>query len=91
MKNLGLEGESLVTECRESATVRQTVRKADMNHALLLNLAIIGLIVIALLITNNPLALLAVVFLKEMPYGLLAQDEEEEESSRKIGFIIDED
>jgi hypothetical protein len=62
-----------------------------MNHALLLNLAIIGLIVIALLITNNPLALLAVVFLKEMPYGLLAQDEEEEESSRKIGFIIDED
>ena len=64
-----------------------------MNHALLLNLAIIGLIVIALLITSNPLALLGIVFLKEMPYGLLAQDdgEDEESGSRKIGFITDED
>lgn len=56
-----------------------------MNHALILNLAIIGLIVVALFVTGNPLVLMGVVFLKEMPYGLLAQDEEPE--GRPIGFI----
>ena len=65
-----------------------------MNHALLLNLAIIGLIAVVIFVTGDPLALMGIVFLKEMPYGLLAQemsDDEVEESTRKIGFIRDED
>jgi hypothetical protein len=65
-----------------------------MNHALILNLAIIGLIIVVLSITNNPLALLAIAFLRDMPYGLLAQDEEEEETDEKgrpIGFIHSDD
>lgn len=65
-----------------------------MNHALLLNIAIIGLIAVVIFVTGDPLALMGIVFLKEMPYGLLAQemsDDEVEESTRKIGFIRDED
>mgnify|MGYP006949701598 CR=1 FL=1 len=68
-------------------------RKATMNHALILNLAIVALIVAALLITSNPLALLAVAFIRDMPFGLLAQDDEEEadEKGRPIGFVHHED
>lgn len=64
-----------------------------MNHALILNLAIIGLIIVVLSITNNPLALLAIAFLRDMPYGLLAEDEEGEtdEKGRPIGFIHTDD
>ena len=65
-----------------------------MNHALILNIAILVLIVVALAMTNNPLVLLGIAFLKEMPYGLLQQDDEsqgeeamEDESGRPIGFI----
>lgn len=63
-----------------------------MNHALILNLAIIGLIVVVLVITNNPLALLGIAFIRDMPYGLLAQEEEEEEEKgRPIGFVVSDD
>lgn len=63
-----------------------------MNHALLLNLAIIGLIVVALILTSNPLALLGIAFIRDMPYGLLAQDEDEEkEKGRPIGFVHSDD
>lgn len=65
-----------------------------MNHALILNIGILVLIVVALAMTNNPLALLGIAFLREMPYGLLQQedqseddDEPEEEVGRPIGFI----
>ncbi len=60
-----------------------------MNHALILNLAIIALIVVVLVVTNNPLALLGIAFLREMPYGLLQSDEadEEDEKSNPIGFV----
>lgn len=59
-----------------------------MIHALILNLAILGLIAGVIVVTGDPLALLGIVFLKEMPYGLLAQDmEDEEEESKKIGFV----
>lgn len=65
-----------------------------MNHALILNIGILALIVVALAMTNNPLALLGIAFLREMPYGLLQQedqseddDEPEEEVGRPIGFI----
>jgi len=63
-----------------------------MNHALILNLAIVALIVVVLLITNNPLALLGIAFIRDMPYGLLAQEEEEvDEKGRPIGFVHHED
>lgn len=65
-----------------------------MNHALLLNLAIIGLIVVALILTSNPLALLGIAFIRDMPYGLLEQDEDEEkekEKGRPIGFVHSDD
>ena len=63
-----------------------------MNHALLLNVAILALIVVALIMTNNPVVLLGIAFLKEMPYGLIQQDDsddddEEDEKGRPIGFI----
>jgi hypothetical protein len=64
-----------------------------MNHALILNIAILVLIVVALAMTNNPLVLLGIAFLKEMPYGLMQQEsdeelvESEEESGRPIGFV----
>lgn len=65
-----------------------------MNHALILNIGILVLIVVALAMTNNPLVLLGIAFLREMPYGLLQQedqseddDEPEEEVGRPIGFI----
>lgn len=59
-----------------------------MNHALILNIAIILLIAVVIFTTGNALALLGIVFLKEMPYGLLAQDAEEEEpGGRPIGFV----
>lgn len=62
-----------------------------MNHALVLNLAIIALILTALVITGNPLALLAIVLIRDMPYGLLQSDDEdedeEEEKSNPIGFV----
>jgi hypothetical protein len=68
-----------------------------MFHALFLNLAILGLIAFVIFLTSNPLALLGIVFLKDMPYGLLAQDDSEEEeendaaaNSRKIGFITED-
>lgn len=63
-----------------------------MNYALILNLAIIGLIVVVLVLTGNPLALLGIAFIRDMPYGLLAQDEEEtDEKGRPIGFVHHED
>lgn len=65
-----------------------------MNHALALNIAILVLVVVALAMTGNPLVLLGIAFLKEMPYGLMQQDDEsqgedalEEETGRPIGFI----
>lgn len=63
-----------------------------MNHALILNIAIVLLIAFVIWLTSNPLALIGIVFLKEMPYGLLAQDDdEEEEKSNPIGFVHHDD
>lgn len=63
-----------------------------MNHALALNFAIIALVIVALVFTSNPLALLGIAFLRDMPYGLLQQDEEEEEEKgRPIGFVHSDD
>ena len=59
-----------------------------MNHALYLNLAIILAITIGMVLLQNPLALFALLLLKELPYGLLMQTTEEEENeSKPIGFV----
>jgi hypothetical protein len=59
-----------------------------MNHALTLNLAIIALIVVVIAVTGNPLALLGLGLLREMPYGLLQSDDsEDDEKTRPIGFV----
>lgn len=59
-----------------------------MFHALLINLAIIAAICMTIVLTSNPLALLALMFLKEMPFGLLMQPgDDDEEGGNPIGFI----
>lgn len=55
-----------------------------MNQALLLNLAIIACIAAGMIYLQNPLALFGLL-LKELPYGLLVQQDDEEES-KPIGF-----
>lgn len=79
-----------MTKAAISSTVEKN-RKADMIHALILNLAIIGLIIVALIVTGNPLALLGIVFLKEMPYGLIAPMDDEDPPGRPIGFVHADD
>lgn len=56
-----------------------------MNQALLLNLAIIACVTAGMLFLQNPLALFGLLLLKELPYGLLVQQDDEEES-KPIGF-----
>lgn len=62
-----------------------------MNHALILNVGILAVVLIALFATSNPLVLLGIAFLKDMPYGLLDNSqpevEEEEPAGRPIGFV----
>jgi len=62
-----------------------------MLHALLINLAIIGAIVLTIILTSNPLALFALMFLKEMPFGLMLGDQDEEEQGNPIGFVHHEE
>jgi hypothetical protein len=62
-----------------------------MNHALLLNIAIIAVVAYGLFVTSNPLVLLLLLLLKEMPYGLLAMDDDEEDESKPIGFVHHEE
>ena len=62
-----------------------------MNHALLLNIAIIAVVAYGLFVTSNPLVLLLLLLLKEMPYGLLAMDDDDEEESKPIGFVHHEE
>lgn len=62
-----------------------------MLHALLINIAIIAAIVATIVLTHNPLALLALMFLKEMPFGLMLAGQDEEEEGNPIGFVHHED
>lgn len=57
-----------------------------MNQALFLNTLMILAIIVALVVLQNPLALFGLLLLKELPYGLLMKEQEEEES-RPIGFV----
>lgn len=59
-----------------------------MLHALILNALILIVIAVALYLTSNPLVLMCLLLLKEMPYGLMVKDEEDEEDEEKpMGFI----
>lgn len=62
-----------------------------MNQALILNLAVIAAAVICSVALHNPLALVAMMLMKDLPYGLMlpqqAEEEEEKEESKPIGFI----
>lgn len=58
-----------------------------MEHALILNIAIVIAVIIGMVVLENPLALFALLLLKEMPYGLLQKDEEDSEDPEGIGFI----
>lgn len=67
-----------------------------MNHSLILNLAIIALIGVALWLTKDALVLMGLMFLKDMPYGLLADNlfgggDDDDGVSRPIGFIHNDD
>jgi len=57
-----------------------------MNQALLLNLAIIACIAAGMIYLQNPLALFGLLLLKELPYGLLVKEDEEEPEGKPIGF-----
>lgn len=58
-----------------------------MNQALLLNLAIIACVIICMVVLHNPLGLVALMLLKDLPYGLLAPSSEEKPKPKPIGFI----
>lgn len=61
-----------------------------MNHALYLNIAIILTVIVGMCVLHNPLALFALLLLKDMPYSLMipaTSTEEEEEPSKPMGFI----
>lgn len=60
-----------------------------MTQALILNLAIIACVTAGMLVLQNPLALFGLLLLKEMPYGLLVPQEDEEEEGRPIGFTTE--
>ena len=62
-----------------------------MNHALLLNIAIILVVGFSLAITSNPMVLLILLLLKEMPYALLTMDEDEDDESKPMGFVHHEE
>ena len=59
-----------------------------MNHALILNFMIFAAVMAALFVTSNPVVLLGLLMLKEMPYGLLTMSEDEEdEQGKPMGFV----
>lgn len=60
-----------------------------MNQALLLNLAIIAAAIVCMVVLNNPLGLFTLMLLKDLPYGLMLPqvEEEEEDESKPIGFV----
>ena len=62
-----------------------------MNHALILNLGIILVIICGLIATANPLFIFGLMMLQEMPYGLLAQrkdddEEDDDDEPQPVGF-----
>lgn len=64
-----------------------------MNQTLLLNLSIVALIALGILITGNPLFILALLILPPLPYGLAQQrmqiDMMDDDESQPMGFTQD--
>ena len=74
-----------------------TTKRDGMKEALIINVLILILIGLVIVMTQNPLALICVLLLREMPYGLIAGDDDDEEDekdpgyeNRKIGFHVEE-
>jgi hypothetical protein len=65
-----------------------------MTHALILNALILLVIGIALYLTSNPLVLMCLLLLKELPFGLMVNDDDDEDpgedESKPMGFIHNE-
>lgn len=57
-----------------------------MGYAIALNLLIIAFLSAALYLTSNPLVLFGLLLLKELPYGLLVPEDDEEEG-KPMGFV----
>lgn len=57
-----------------------------MKHALLLNLAIAVCIAVAIFVTGRAEPLFGLFMLREMPFGLLVPQAEEEDDEPAIGF-----
>ena len=61
-----------------------------MKHALTINIVICLLIALTVFVMREPLALLCLLMLQQMPYGLLQQPEEDdedyEEEEQPVGF-----
>ena len=66
-----------------------------MREALIINVLILILIGLVIWLTRNPLAIICVLLLREMPYGLVATSEpdndpvETDYEKRGIGFHTD--
>ena len=66
-----------------------------MNHALFLNCLIIAVVLVGIVVGHNPLFLVGLTFLQDMPYGLLAarqldaQSRDEEDDEQPMGFTAD--
>ena len=55
-----------------------------MKEALIINVLILLLIGLIIAITSNPLAILCVLLLRDMPYGLIAPDEDGDEKGEEV-------
>lgn len=58
-----------------------------MIPALLLNIFIIAVVCVTLYLTRNPLAILGLFFLQQMPVIVNQPEYEEPEDARSIGFM----
>ena len=58
-----------------------------MNQALILNMTIVIAAIVCMACLQNPLGLPALLFLKELPYGLLVSQADDDDESKPIGFV----
>lgn len=63
-----------------------------MNHALILNALILALVALTMVLTKSGMALIGLMFLQPLPYGLAQQsahDGPDDDDSKPIGFTAD--
>lgn len=61
-----------------------------MNHATIINLAIILLIAVGIAFTKNPMFLLGLLMLVEMPFGLVQNQQSIDAAAAGVGADDDE-